>query len=55
MAELLEHETAGDPMSGLKWTRKSTVKIAEHLQQLAIPVCPNTVSRFSMGWAIRYA
>jgi len=55
MAELLEHETAGDPMSGLKWTRKSTVKIAEHLQQLAIPVCPNTVSRllYGMGYSLR--
>lgn len=42
-------------MSDLKWTRKSTVKIAEHLQQLDIPVCPNTVSRllYGMGYSLR--
>ena len=27
--QLLEHETAGDPMSHLQWARKSPVKIAE--------------------------
>jgi hypothetical protein len=28
---LLEHDTAGDPITGLKWTRKTTEKIAEVL------------------------
>ena len=27
--KLMERETAGDPISGLKWTRKTTDKIAE--------------------------
>ena len=31
---LLEHDTAGDPITGLKWTRKTTEKIAELLQQI---------------------
>jgi hypothetical protein len=52
---LLEHETAGDPMSDLKWTRKSTVKIAEQLHRLDIRVCPNTVSRllYDMDYSLR--
>lgn len=42
-------------MSDLRWTRKSTVKIAAQLQQLDIPVCPNTVSRllYQMGYSLR--
>lgn len=42
-------------MSDLKWTRKSTVKIAEQLQLLDISVCPNTVSRllYAMGYSLR--
>lgn len=27
----MEYETAGDPISGLKWTRKTTVKISQEL------------------------
>ena len=30
----MKHETAGDPISGLKWTRKTPKKIAEHLKSL---------------------
>ena len=37
--------TAGDPISGLKWTRKTTAKIARELQQLGIAVSRNTVGR----------
>jgi len=29
----MEYETAGDPISGLKWTRKTTEKIAQELEQ----------------------
>ena len=32
----MKHETAGDPMSGLKWTRRTTQKIAEELQGVGI-------------------
>src|SRR5207237_5267431 len=42
---LLEHDTAGDPITGLKWTRKNTQKIAEVLQEIDIPVSANTVAR----------
>ena len=31
--ELMEYETAGDPITGLKWTRKTTEKIAEELKK----------------------
>lgn len=52
---MLKHETAGDPMSDLKWTRKSTVKIAAQLERLDIEVCPNTVSRLlhGMGYSLK--
>lgn len=51
----MEHETAGDPMSGLKWTRKTTEKIAEQLAHLNILVSPNTVARLlrGMGFSLR--
>lgn len=52
---LLEHDTAGDPITGLKWTRKTTGKIAEALQQIEIPVSPNTVARllYKMDFSLR--
>jgi len=40
----MEHETAGDPMSGLKWTRRTTAKIADQLQPLGIKVSARTVA-----------
>lgn len=43
--DLMKYETAGDPISGLKWTRKTTVKIAEELHSLGIDVSPNTVGK----------
>jgi hypothetical protein len=42
---LLQHDTAGDPITGLKWTRKTTENMAEVLQQIDIPVSANTVAR----------
>jgi hypothetical protein len=41
----MEHETAGDPISGCKWTRKTTQKIARQLKRAGISVCANTVGR----------
>ena len=41
----MEHETAGDPISGLKWTRKTTRKIADELKRFGNNVCANTVGR----------
>jgi len=42
---LLEHDTAGDPLTGLRWTRKTPERIAELLQQTGIPISANTVAR----------
>ena len=41
----MEKETAGDPISGLKWTRKTTGKIARELARLGIAASRNTVGR----------
>ncbi len=51
----MKHETAGDPMSGLKWTRRTTEKIAEQLGEIGITVCANTVCKLlrQMGYALR--
>jgi len=41
--KLMQNETAGNPMSGLKWTKKTTQKIADELNWLGIKVSKNTV------------
>ena len=43
--KLLEPDTAGDPISGLRWTRRTTTKIAAHLLRLRIRVSARTVVR----------
>lgn len=55
IAELLKHETAGDPISGLKWTHKTPGKIAEQLRRLGITVSSRTVARLlkDMGFSLR--
>ena len=37
--------TAGDPITGLKWTRKTTRKLSDELRKLDIHVGPRTVAR----------
>ncbi len=51
----MQDEVAGDPISGLKWTRKTTAKIAAELQSLDIQVCPNTVGKLlkELGFSLR--
>jgi Rhodopirellula transposase DDE domain len=52
----MEHETAGDPMTGLKWTRRTTEKIARELVKLGgIEVSANTVGRIlkELGYSLR--
>ena len=51
----MEHELGGDPMSHLKWTRKTTGKIAQQLTRLNIRVSPKTVGRLlkDMGFSLR--
>jgi hypothetical protein len=43
--KLLDNDTAGDPISGLRWTHKTTLKIAGQLQRLGIQVSARTVAR----------
>jgi len=51
----MKFETAGDPITGLKWTRKTTEKIANELRSINIQVCSNTVGRLlkNMGFSLR--
>jgi len=42
---LLKHDVAGDPITGLKWTHKTTEKIASELKRCGISVSANTVAR----------
>jgi hypothetical protein len=48
-------ETAGDPVSGLKWNRKTTQKVAQELSKLGIVVCGKTVGRIlkELGYSLR--
>jgi len=52
---LMEHETAGDPVTGLLWTRKTTENIAAELVSLGIQVSASTVARLlkMIGFSLR--
>jgi hypothetical protein len=51
----MEYETAGDPMTGLKWTKRTTRKIAAELANLNIHVSHSTVGKLlhRMGYSLR--
>ena len=51
----MKHDTAGDPMTDLKWTRKTTEKIACQLAKLGITVDAKTVGRIlkELGYSLR--
>lgn len=51
----MEYETAGDPVTGCKWTRKTTQKIAQQLKRAGIQVSGNTVGRLlkNMDFSLR--
>jgi hypothetical protein len=55
IAELLKHDKAGDPVHGLKWTRKTTRKVAGQLRKVGIRISANTVRRLlkQMGFSLR--
>lgn len=55
IADLLKHDKAGDPVRGLKWTRKTTRKIARELRRLGICIGAKTVGRLlkEMGFSLR--
>ena len=51
----MDHETAGDPLSGLKWTRRTTAKVAAELCKLGTGICARTVARLlkKIGFSLR--
>ena len=51
----MEHDTAGDPMTDLKWTHRTTARIAAELRAAGIDVSPRTVARLlgQMGYSLR--
>ena len=55
IADIMKYETAGDPVSGCKWTRKTTGKIARELKRMGIGVSANTVGRLlkKMDYSLR--
>jgi hypothetical protein len=55
IAKLMDRDTAGDPMTGLKWTRKTTAKISQELASLRIEASPRTVARLlnKMNYSLR--
>ena len=51
----MEHDTAGDPITGLKWSRRTTNKIAKALCKAGIQVGSKTVGRLlkQLGYSLR--
>ena len=51
----MQHDTAGDPMGGLKWTHRTTARIAAQLHELGIRVSDRTVARLlkQMDFSLR--
>lgn len=45
LEKIMDENTSGDPMSLLKWTNKSTYKIADELRKLKHKIDPDTVGR----------
>ena len=41
----MAEDTAGDPVSGIKWTRRTTERIAGELCSGGIEVCASTVAK----------
>ncbi len=51
----MEYETAGDPVTGLKWTRKTTQKIADELSRPGVAVSSVTVGKIlkMIGYSLK--
>ena len=51
----MKHDTAGDPMNGLKWTRRTTAKVAAELNGMGMVVSDRTVARLlkKLGFSLR--
>ena len=55
LGKILEETSAGDPMSALRWTNKSTEAMAEELTKRGYPVSDKTVARClgEMGFSMQ--
>ena len=55
LGKILEETSAGDPMSALRWTNKSTEAMAEELTRQGHPVSDKTVARClrEMGYSLQ--
>jgi hypothetical protein len=55
LEQIMEPETAGDPMSGLKWTRKTTSKISKQIGASGTSISPNTVGKIlkQIGFSLK--
>ncbi len=53
--QILEENTAGDPMSNLKWTNKSTYKIADEISKSEGQITKNTIATIvkSLGFTLQ--
>jgi len=51
----MEHDTAGDPISGVKWTHTTTEKLSYELARFGIIISAKTVCRIlkSLGFSLR--
>ena len=41
----MREDTAGDPMSNRKWSRKDTRELSTQIHEIGIPISPNTVAK----------
>jgi hypothetical protein len=55
LERLMAPATAGDPITGLKWTRKTTAKVSQELKQRGFHACARTVARLldRLDYALR--
>lgn len=55
LKDIMDESTAGDPMSLLKWTSKSTYQIRDQMQKLGYSISEDTVQRRlkEMGYSLQ--
>lgn len=55
LKRIMDETTAGDPMSLLKWTNKSTYQIRDHIDKLGYSIGEDTVGRMlkEMGYSLQ--
>jgi hypothetical protein len=45
LEELMQADTAGDPTSDKKWSRKDTRSISQEMKARGVPLCPNSAGK----------